>query len=99
MASFIGLGSSNVYSIDTDDEGRMSMNHLVEQIERTLSEGAVPFMVSATAGTTVLGAFDPLEDIANICQQYKMWMHVDAAWGGGILMSKKHRHLLQGIHR
>lgn len=77
----------------------MSINHLKEEIRRTLNEGAIPFMVSATAGTTVFGAIDPLEEIANICQENKIWMHVDAAWGGGVLMSKKHRHLLQGIHR
>ncbi|GJQ68694.1 hypothetical protein Trydic_g17231 [Trypoxylus dichotomus] len=99
LASFIGLGSNNVYPIKTDGRGRMCMQHLKEQIEKTLSEDAIPFMVSATAGTTVFGAFDPLEAIADICQEYKMWMHVDAAWGGGVLMSRKYRHLLQGIHR
>eukprot|EP00063_Salmo_salar_P066104 XP_014040939.1 PREDICTED: acidic amino acid decarboxylase GADL1-like [Salmo salar] len=56
-------------------------------------------MVNATAGTTVLGAFDPLEEIADICERHNLWMHVDACWGGGALMSKKHRYLLQGIHR
>lgn len=61
--------------------------------------GVKPFMVSATAGTTVIGAFDPLEQIADICKKYGMWLHVDAAWGGGALMSKKHRSKLQGIER
>lgn len=56
-------------------------------------------MVSATAGTTVIGAFDPLEQIADICKKYDMWLHVDAAWGGGALMSKRHRSKLQGIER
>lgn len=56
-------------------------------------------MVSATAGTTVLGAFDPLEKIADLCQKYNLWMHVDAAWGGGALMSQKYRGLLKGIER
>ena len=56
-------------------------------------------MVSATAGTTVIGAFDPLEQIADLCAKYNLWMHVDAAWGGGALMSKKYRTLLKGIER
>ncbi|KAI4470731.1 glutamate decarboxylase-related [Holotrichia oblita] len=99
LASFMGLGTNNVYTVKTDDRGRMSIEHLREQIQKTLSEGALPFLVCATAGTTVLGALDPLEKIANICEEYKIWMHVDAAWGGGCLMSEKHRHLLKGIHR
>jgi hypothetical protein len=50
-------------------------------------------------GTTVLGAFDPIPEIADLCSKYRLWLHVDAAWGGGALMSKKHRHLLEGIER
>lgn len=69
------------------------------EILRAKSEGALPFMVSATAGTTVLGAFDPLEEIADLCEKYNLWMHVDAAWGGGALMSNKYRKLLRGIER
>lgn len=99
MASFLGIGSDNVYIVKTDNRGRMDIIHLVENVERALAEGGVPFMVSATAGTTVMGAFDPLEDIADVCEKYGMWFHVDAAWGGGALMSKKHRHLLSGVHR
>lgn len=77
----------------------MSLSHLIKEIERSLDEGAVPFMVSATAGTTVLGAFDPIEDIADICEKYKIWLHVDAAWGGGALVSAKYKHLMKGINR
>uniref|UniRef100_A0A3B3XXW7 Glutamate decarboxylase like 1 n=1 Tax=Poecilia mexicana TaxID=48701 RepID=A0A3B3XXW7_9TELE len=61
--------------------------------------GAVPFFVNATAGTTVLGAFDPIDEIANICEKHNLWLHVDACWGGGALVSKKHKHLLKGIQR
>jgi glutamate/tyrosine decarboxylase-like PLP-dependent enzyme len=45
------------------------------------------------------GAFDPLEAISDLCQTYKLWFHVDAAWGGGALMSRKYRVLLKGIER
>lgn len=99
MASFLGLGTDNVYTIKTDSRGKMEIAHLEQEIKRALDEGAKPFMVSATAGTTVIGAFDPLNDIADICEKYGMWMHVDAAWGGSALMSRKHRGLLEGIHR
>ncbi|NXX48196.1 CSAD decarboxylase, partial [Tricholaema leucomelas] len=61
--------------------------------------GAEPFLVCATSGTTVLGAFDPLDAIADICQRHSLWLHVDAAWGGSALLSSAHRHLLAGIER
>lgn len=99
MASFLGIGSKNVYLVKTEKNGKMSMSHLREEIKRAKSEGAEPFMVSATAGTTVLGAFDPINEIADICQEHNLWLHVDAAWGGGALMSKKFRYLLNGIER
>ncbi|XP_014817309.1 PREDICTED: cysteine sulfinic acid decarboxylase-like, partial [Calidris pugnax] len=61
--------------------------------------GSEPFFVCATCGTTVLGAFDPLGAIADVCQRHGLWFHVDAAWGGSALLSPKHRHLLAGIER
>lgn len=99
MASFMGIGSDNVYLIKTDCRGKMKIDHLESEILRVKSEGALPFMVSATAGTTVLGAFDPLEEISELCKAHNMWMHVDAAWGGGALISKKYRSLLKGVER
>lgn len=99
LAAFMGIGADNVYKINTDDAGKVRPDHLEAEIVRAQSEGARPFMVSATAGTTVLGAFDPLEEIAELCAKYGLWMHVDAAWGGGALMSQKYRKLLRGIER
>uniref|UniRef100_A0A669D4U8 Glutamate decarboxylase 2 n=1 Tax=Oreochromis niloticus TaxID=8128 RepID=A0A669D4U8_ORENI len=61
--------------------------------------GFVPFFVSATAGTTVYGAFDPLIAISDICKKYNIWMHVDGAWGGSLLMSRRHRWKLDGVER
>lgn len=95
----MGIGLDNVYLIQTDSIGKMDMNHLESEINRAKAEGAMPFMVSATAGTTVLGAFDPIEKIADLCEKYKLWLHVDAAWGGGALISKKYRTLLKGVER
>lgn len=62
-------------------------------------QGSAPFLVCATAGTTVLGAFDPLDKIADICEKHDLWLHVDASWGGSALISRKHRRLLHGIQR
>ncbi|KAI4806779.1 hypothetical protein KUCAC02_017578 [Chaenocephalus aceratus] len=65
----------------------------------TSEHGLVPFFVSATAGTTVYGAFDPLIAISDICKKYSVWMHVDGAWGGSLLMSRRHRWKLDGVER
>ncbi|XP_036394340.1 acidic amino acid decarboxylase GADL1-like [Megalops cyprinoides] len=98
-AAFLGIGTNNVYVVSSDERGKMIPAELEKQVLRAKEEGALPFLVNATSGTTVLGAFDPLEDIADICQKYSLWLHVDACWGGAALLSQKHRHLLKGIHR
>uniref|UniRef100_A0AAQ5X9M7 Glutamate decarboxylase 1b n=1 Tax=Amphiprion ocellaris TaxID=80972 RepID=A0AAQ5X9M7_AMPOC len=62
-------------------------------------KGYMPLFVNATAGSTVYGAFDPINEIADICEKYNLWLHVDGAWGGGLLMSRQHRHKLSGVER
>ncbi|EDW51681.1 cysteine sulfinic acid decarboxylase [Drosophila sechellia] len=99
LAMFMGFGSEHVRKIATNEVGKMRLSDLEEQVKQCLENGWQPLMVSATAGTTVLGAFDDLAGISELCKKYNMWMHVDAAWGGGALMSKKYRHLLNGIER
>jgi len=99
LSSFLGIGSSNVIAIPTESNGKMSIEHLERAIEKTLNENGTPFLVSATAGTTVLGAFDPIHPIADLCEKHNMWLHVDAAWGGGALVSKRYRGLMDGIER
>uniref|UniRef100_A0A8C9VG75 Cysteine sulfinic acid decarboxylase n=1 Tax=Scleropages formosus TaxID=113540 RepID=A0A8C9VG75_SCLFO len=98
-ASFLGIGLDNVFMVKVNERGCMIPEDLDEKIELARSQGAVPFLVSATSGTTIQGAFDPLDRIADICDKNKLWMHVDAAWGGSVLFSKKHKHLMKGIER
>ncbi|XP_010856207.1 PREDICTED: cysteine sulfinic acid decarboxylase isoform X1 [Bison bison bison] len=98
-AAFLGLGTDSVRVVKADERGKMIPEDLERQISLAKAEGAVPFLVSATSGTTVLGAFDPLEAIADVCQHHGLWLHVDAAWGGSVLLSQTHRHLLAGIQR
>jgi len=64
----------------------MIIADLEEKIRKSLSEGGCPFLVAATAGTTVLGAFDPIDDVANVCEKYKLWFHVDVCAQNLILM-------------
>lgn len=98
LAAFLGIGYDNVYLAKVDSRGKMVVSDLEAQIARAIEEGAAPLMVSATAGTTVIGAFDPLKDIAEVCKKYGLWFHVDAAWGGGALVSAAYRGLLDGLH-
>lgn len=98
-AGLLGLGMDNVIKVNTDAKGKMITEDLEDKIKASMERGEQPFFVNATAGTTVGGAYDPLNKIADICEKYKIWMHVDGAWGGSCLMSPKHRHLMDGCHR
>lgn len=96
-AAWLGLGTDNVYKVKTDKFGRMEPSDLRRAIAKARDKGHLPFFVNATCGTTVLGAFDPLPEIAAICQQENLWLHVDACLGGTLLLSEKYRHRLSGI--
>lgn len=96
---FLGLGIENLVKVKTDERGRMCLKDLEANVQRTIKQGHRPTVVVATSGTTVLGAYDPLNGIADICEKYNMWLHVDAAWGGSVLFSEKHRYKMAGIER
>ncbi len=96
-ANVLGIGFDNVLKIGCDDGGRMRVEKLQEEIDRSRREGFLPVCVVATAGTTVRGAFDPLKEIAKICSTEDIWLHVDAAWGGSCLFSATHRSLMNGV--
>ena len=96
-ANVLGIGFDNVIKVPCDNDGRMRSDKLEEEIERSIMNSQIPFCVVATSGTTVRGAFDPIQEIAEICSNHKIWLHVDAAWGGSCLFSAKHRYLIDGI--
>jgi sulfinoalanine decarboxylase/sulfinoalanine decarboxylase/aspartate 1-decarboxylase len=96
-AAFCGIGRENVRYVPTDEEGRFDVAHLENMIEQDISEGSLPIMVNLTAGTTVLGAFDPIIFTSAICKKHKMWLHVDGAYCGSVLFSEKYKHLIDGV--
>ncbi|XP_043921106.1 glutamate decarboxylase 1-like isoform X2 [Protopterus annectens] len=98
-AGVLGIGTENTVLVKSDERGKMIPSDLEVKIIEAKAKGYVPFYVNATAGTTVFGAFDPINEIADVCEKYKLWLHVDAAWGGGLLMSDKHSYKLRGIER
>ncbi|PYH40431.1 pyridoxal phosphate-dependent decarboxylase family protein [Aspergillus saccharolyticus JOP 1030-1] len=95
-AQMLGLGSSAVWAVPVDRQGRMIPAELERLIQQALAEGRTPFYVNATAGTTVLGSFDPFADIAALCKRYNLWFHVDGSWGGSFIFSAAQRHKLAG---
>lgn len=91
----LGLGLESLVTVDVDDHGRMSPRSLLEKINEVKSEGHEPLMVIATAGTTVLGQFDPIQEICDVAQG--LWVHVDGAWGGPALFSPSAKPMLKGL--
>ncbi|MEM6725910.1 MAG: aminotransferase class V-fold PLP-dependent enzyme [Bacteroidota bacterium] len=96
-AAFIGMGRNNIRYVPADDSGGMIPGALDEMIQADKEAGLKPFMVNATSGTTVLGAFDPIRAISAVCKNHQLWLHVDGAFGGSALFSKKWEHLMDGV--
>lgn len=96
-ASFIGIGLDQVRKIKTDEQGRMIPSEIELAIEADLAAGNIPFMIIATAGTTVLGAIDPIEPLNRISKKYNLWMHIDGAYCGSIMFTEKYKHLIKGV--
>jgi aromatic-L-amino-acid/L-tryptophan decarboxylase len=76
-----GLGSSAVRSISVDEEHRMRPEALEEALSKDIAAGVVAVAVVATAGTTLTGAVDPLDAVADVCERHGVWLHVDGAYG------------------
>ena len=93
----LGLGLDALVLLKTDLQGKIEVEDLDHKIKKCLKDGDVPLIVYATAGTTVLGAFDPISEMADLCQKYSIWLHVDAAWGGPALFSDQGRPLMNGV--
>lgn len=98
-ATFAGIGTDQIKHIEVDERGRMLPEAFENQVKADLAEGLHPFFLNITAGTTVMGAFDPLEELCEIAKKYGIWSHVDGAYCGAVLFSEKYRHLIQGVEK
>ena len=96
-AALLGLGSRAVQPLGVDDGRRLRPDELDRALDRMDAAGEVPVALVATAGTTDFGSIDPLPALAERAAAAGLWLHVDAAWGGGLLFSDRHRGLLEGI--
>lgn len=95
-AQMLGMGSSAAWEVPIDAQGRMVPVELEKLVQKAHDEGRTPFYVNATAGTTVMGSFDPFEDIAAVCKKHRLWLHIDGSWGGSFAFSKRQKHKLAG---
>ena len=82
-----GFGSDAVRGVPVDDEGRMDVAALRRLVVEAKEAGETPFYVNATAGTTVLGSYDPFQEIADVCEEHGLWFHVDGSWGGSAIFN------------
>ncbi|KAM4870456.1 glutamate decarboxylase 1 isoform X2 [Urocitellus parryii] len=78
----LGFGTDNVILIKCNERGKIIPADLEAKILEAKQKGYVPLYVNATAGTTVYGAFDPIQEIADICEKYNLWLHVDGILQG-----------------
>lgn len=99
-AGVLGIGNSAVIPIAVDHNNRMDTRALKQTLEALRhDEGTAVLAVIGIAGTTETGAVDPLGEIADICREHNVHFHVDAAWGGPVLLSRQYAHLLDGIEK
>ena len=96
-AAFSGLGRDQVRYVPSDKLGRLDLKSLELMIEEDIQNGFKPIMVNLTAGTTVLGAFDPVGEVRAIGDKYGLWLHLDGAYCGSVIFSHQYKHLVEGI--
>jgi len=95
--ALLGHGYQSVVQVKSDKFARMDVNDLQAKLAQAEANGEQILAIVATAGTTDAGAIDPLREIAGIAAKHNIWVHVDAAWGGALLLSEKYRHYLDGL--
>lgn len=96
-AGILGIGARNVRHAATDLLGRIDPVALPDLLTSLSEAGEQPIAVVANAGSTALGLFDPIRDIAAVCRAHGVWLHVDGAHGASTLLSPRLRYLLDGI--
>jgi aromatic-L-amino-acid decarboxylase len=95
----LGIGSQNLRDLPLDDSRRMRPDALAEAIDRDVANGVTPVAVVATGGTTLTGAIDPIEAIADVCAERGVWLHVDGAYGLPAASTFSHKALFRGLDR
>lgn len=97
-AHLLGLGYNAVEKVPVDGRRKMDVGALEELIAKDTAAGRVPFCVAVTLGTTDYGSIDPIEETAALCQKHGIWLHADAAYGSGLILSQSYSQRIGGVH-
>lgn len=97
--SVSGIDECHIRYIELDDHFRMDMNDLRNKISEDSKKGLQPFLLVGSAGTTDVGAIDPMDEMADIAEEYNMWLHIDAAYGGFFILLDEFKSKFKGIER
>ena len=93
----LGIGEHNVRRVPCETSYRMDLSALRNAIETDLQGGLLPMAVVATVGTTSTTSVDPVDEIAALCDEYRLWLHVDAAYGGAMALLPEGRYVMKGV--
>jgi L-2,4-diaminobutyrate decarboxylase len=96
-AGIMGLGHRAVRPLEVDDRGLIVPDRLPDAYARVEAEGKRVVALVATAGTTAVGLYDPLQEIGAFCREQDLWFHVDGAHGAPALLTNKYRSLMRGV--
>lgn len=98
-AGILGVGEDNIVKLPVGHDGKICVEKVPEMLDNAQANGLNIFCIVASAGTTSLGAFDPIDQLAEIADRYNIWLHVDGSHGASLLISDLLRRKLQGIHK
>ena len=98
-AELLGIGSDHVRSLEMDDARRLRPDAVGAAIDADRAAGVTPVAVVATAGTTLTGAVDPIDPLADVCEERGVWLHVDGAYGVAAATTQSAGHLFAGLDR
>jgi aromatic-L-amino-acid decarboxylase len=96
-AILAGFPASNMRPVPSDEQFRIRLDRLEEMIEEDRQRHLTPFLLVANAGTTNTGAVDPLIELAEVARRQRMWLHVDAAYGGFFMLTDQGRRVMRGL--
>ncbi|MFN6559106.1 MAG: pyridoxal-dependent aspartate 1-decarboxylase PanP [Nostoc sp. ChiSLP01] len=99
VADLMGFSTQNLIRVSVDSNNRVNIQALRQAVAECREQNLHIIAIIGIAGTTDSGSVDPLEDIAEIAQENNIHFHVDAAWGGPVIFSRKHQHKLAGIEK
>lgn len=98
-AHILGLGYESVVKVPVNSKKQMDFAALEKLVEEDVKAGNIPFLAVATIGTTDFGSIDPVNLMAKLCKKYNMWLHADAAYGSGVILSTKYAEKVANLNK